>query len=249
MGIHGAIDWRAEAASALEWWRDAGVDMLVDEDPRDWTAREAAPAVASNTPQPAALAEPEPEVPLPATLEAFIDWRFGGGAPESTWVEPIVAPTGNPAAPLMVITDFPDSGHESEGDAASLLGGPAGLLFDLMLAAIGQTRDSIYFAPLCAARPITGSVPREADERLGELIRHHIALAAPQQLLLLGQTVSRAVLGAGGGLQRGRLQPVNQENGQSLMVATFHPRFLLTRPAAKADAWKDLQLLLGEHRL
>lgn len=240
MGIAGVVDWRAEAASALEWWRDAGVDMLVDEDPRDWTAREAAPAVASSAPQPVVLAEPEPEVPLPATLEAFIHWRFGSGAPESTWVESIVSPTGDVAAPLMVITDFP----ESEGEAPSLLAGPAGRLFDRMLAAIGLDRDSIYFAPLCAARPITGSVPREAEERLGELVRHHIALAAPQKLLLLGQTVSRAVLGAGGGLQRGRLQPVNQENGQYLMVATFHPRFLLTRPAAKADAWKDLQLLL-----
>ena len=243
MGSAGVVDWRAEAASALEWWRDGGVDMLVDKDPRDWTAREAAPAVASNTPQPA-LAEPEPEVPLPATLEAFIDWRFGSGAPESGWLGPIVAPGGNPPAPLMVITDFPPSGPESEGDPASLMAGPAGRLFDRMLAAIGLDRDSIYFAPLCAARPITGSVPRDAEERLGELARHHIALTAPKRLLLLGQTVSRAVIGGDGGLQRGRLQSVNQENGQSLMVATFHPRFLLTRPAAKADAWKDLQLLL-----
>ena len=142
----------------------------------------------------------------------------------------------------MVITDFP----ESEGEAPSLLSGPAGRLFDRMLAAIGLDRDAIYFAPLCAARPITGSVPREAEERLGELLRHHISLTAPKRLLLLGQTVSRAVIGSDGGLQRGRLQAVNQENGQSLVVATFHPRFLLTRPAAKADAWKDLQLLLEE---
>lgn len=234
------MDWRAEAASTLEWWRDAGVDMLVEEDARDWTARDVAPAVASNALQPVALAEPEPETPLPATLEAFIDWRFGSGAPELGWVEPIVMPTGSPAAPLMVVTDFP----ESEGEAPSLLAGPAGRLFDRMLAAIGLDRDSVYFAPLCAARPITGSVPREVEERLGVLIRHHIALTEPKKLLLLGQTVSRAVLGADSGLQRGRLQPVNQENGQSLMVATFHPRFLLTRPAAKADAWKDLQLLL-----
>jgi uracil-DNA glycosylase len=234
------MDWRAEAASALSWWRDAGVDMLVDEEPRDWTAS-AAPAVAANAPQPAALAEPEPEAPLPATIEAFIDWRFGSGAPESSWGEPIVGPTGNPAAPLMVITDLP----EFEGDTAALMAGPAGRLFDRMLAAIGLDRDSIYLAPLCAARPITGQVPREAEARLGELARHHIALAAPQKLLLLGQTVSRALIGADRAPQRGRLQPVNQENGQSLTVATFHPRFLLTKPAAKADAWKDLQLLLG----
>lgn len=241
MGFVGASDWRAEAASALEWWRDAGVDMLVDEMPRDWTAREAPPAATARADQPVALAEPEPEAPLPATLEAFIDWRFGSGAPEASWGEPIVAPAGNPAAPLMVITDLP----EFEGETPGLLGNGAGRLFDRMLAAIGLDRDSIYFAPLCAARPITGQVPREAEARLGELARHHIQLTAPQKLLLLGQTVSRAVIGAEGGLQRGRLQSVNQENGQSLVVATFHPRFLLTKSAAKADAWKDLQLLLG----
>ena len=241
MGIAGAMDWRAEAASALEWWRDAGVDMLVEESPRDWTAREAPAAVTSGGSPPAALAEPEPDAPLPATLEAFIDWRFGSGAPEAGWGEPIVAPTGNPAAPLMVITDIP----EPDGDAAALMAGPAGRLFDRMLAAIGLDRDSIYLAPLCAARPITGQVPREAEARLGELARHHIALAAPQRLLLLGQTVSRAILGADSGGGRGRLQMVNQESGQSPAVATFHPRFLLTKPAAKADAWKDLQLLLG----
>jgi hypothetical protein len=38
MGADQNIDWRMTAASALEWWRDAGVDALVDEDPRDWTA-------------------------------------------------------------------------------------------------------------------------------------------------------------------------------------------------------------------
>lgn len=241
MGFVGASDWRAEAASALLWWRDAGVDMLVDEAPRDWTAREAPPAATASAGQPVALAEPEPEAPLPATLEAFIDWRFGGTAPEASWGEPIVAPTGNPAAPLMVITDLP----EFEGEAPGLLGGPAGRLFDRMLAAIGLDRESVYFAPLCAARPITGQVPREAEARLGELMRHHITLAAPRKLLLLGQTVSRSVIGAEAGLRRGRLESVNQENGQSLVVATFHPRFLLTKPAAKADAWKDLQLLLG----
>jgi hypothetical protein len=29
------------------------------------------------------------------------------------------------------------------------------------------------------------------------------------------------------------------------VVATFHPRFLIEKPAAKAEAWKDLQLLMG----
>ena len=245
MGMDGVFDWRAEAASALDWWRDAGVDVLVDDAPRDWTARDvASPAntPAADTPR---LPEPEPEVPLPSTLEGYLHWRFGSDAPESAWGEPILHPAGDPTAPLMIFTDLPETG---DAESETLLSGSAGRLFDRMLAAIGHSRDSVYIVPLCAARPITGQVPRDAEARLGELARHHVALAAPKQLLLLGQAASRAWAGADSGGRRGSLQPVNDTDGQSMIVATFTPRFLLEKPAAKADAWKDLQLLIGEQK-
>lgn len=241
MGIEGAIDWREAAASALAWWQDAGVDIVVDDLPRDWTAREAAPPVKGAAALPVAP-EVEEELPLPATLEAFVDWRFGGDAPESSWGEPVVQAAGDPAAPLMIVTDMPES---SDCDAGALLSGNAGRLLDRMLAAIGHDRGSVYIVSLCIARPVTGLVPREVEERLAELARHHVALVAPKQLLLLGQAVGRAILGADAGLGRGRLQTVNHQDGQSQAVATYHPRFLLTKPAAKADAWRDLQLLIG----
>jgi uracil-DNA glycosylase len=248
MGIEGATDWREAAASALSWWHEAGVDIVVDDLPRDWTVRENAV-----TAKGAAVEQPEPveeEPPLPATLEAFIDWRFGGAAPESAWGEPIVHVAGDPASPLMIVTDMPEAGDCNIG---VLLSGDVGRLFDRMLAAIGHDRASIYLVSLCIARPVTGLVPREIELKLGELARHHVALAAPKRLLLLGQTVSRAILGADAGPGRGRLQPVNYHGGQSGHVAeavtTYHPRFLLTKPAAKAEAWKDLQLLLGGQKL
>ena len=239
MGIEGATDWRAEAASALIWWRDAGVDVLVEDAPRDWTARPAA-AVKDDPMRGPVRAEPEPEAPLPATLDAFLDWRFGAGAPEAVPGEPLVAPEGDPASPLMVVTDLP----EFDGGNPALLAGAAGALFDRILAAIGQSRDSIYLVPLCAVRPITGQVPRELEERLGELLRHHVGLTTPARLLLLGQSASRAILGTGPARGRDGLTPFNHSGGQSLAVATFHPRFLLNKPAAKADVWKDLQLLI-----
>jgi DNA polymerase len=240
MGIEGATDWREAAASALSWWQEAGVDTVVDEAPRDWTARENAAPAKADPAQQAPLVEEE--VPLPATLEAFIDWRFGGDAPESAWGEPVVHVTGNPGSPLMIVTDMPESG---DCDAGALLTGDAGRLFDRMLAAIGHDRGSVYLVSLCIARPVTGQVPRDIEEKLAELARHHVALAAPKRVLLLGQSVSRAILGADAGTGRGRLQPVNYQGGQSEAVATYHPRFLITKPAAKADAWKDLQLLIG----
>ncbi|MCR5872069.1 hypothetical protein LRS12_15950 [Sphingomonas sp. J344] len=114
-----------------------------------------------------------------------------------------------------------------------------------MLAAIGQSRESVYLVPLCAARPITGQVPRELEEKLGEILRHHIALAAPTHLVLLGQATSRAVLGTDADKKPEGLTPFNYSGGQSAVVAIRHPRFLLNKSAAKADAWKDLQLLIG----
>lgn len=244
MGIEGATDWRAEAASALNWWRDAGVDVLVEDDPRDWTARPA-PTAQPDAPVRVAPAGPEPEAPLPATIEAFLDWRYTAGAPEASLGEPLVPAEGDAAARLMVVTDLP----EFDGSALSLLGGRAGALFDGILAAIGQSRDSIYFVPLCAARPITGQVPRDLEDKLGEILRHHIALAAPPRVLLLGQATSRAVLGTDAANNSDGLSPFNYSGGQSGVVAIRHPRFLLNKPVAKADAWKDLQLLIGGQSL
>lgn len=243
MGIEGATDWRAEAASALQWWRDAGVDVLVEDEPRDWTARPAATAQ-PDAPVRVAPAGPEPEAPLPATIEAFLDWRYGSAAPEAAMGEPIVAPEGNADAPLMIVTDLP----EFDGTPA-LLDGPVGRLFDRILAAIGQSREAIYLVPLCAARPITGQVPRDLEDKLGEILRHHIALAAPARLLLLGQATSRAVLGTDVDKNREGLTPFNYSGGTCDVVAIRHPRFLLNKPAAKADAWKDLQLLIGGQSL
>ena len=56
------------AASALDWWQEAGVDMIVGETPRDWLNPKAKAAPAEVAPPPAAL---------PDTLDAFRDWLAG----------------------------------------------------------------------------------------------------------------------------------------------------------------------------
>ena len=55
MGADQQIDWSAAAASALDWWHDAGVDTLVEDVPRDWFAapvRVPDPAIAAPAPVP-----------------------------------------------------------------------------------------------------------------------------------------------------------------------------------------------------
>ena len=237
MGADQSIDWRNAVASALAWWDEAGVDMLVDDAPRDWLAPPA-PAPTRAVPQAAApVAEPDA---LPAVLDAFLAWRSGSAAPEAGWPGGWVAASGPADAAVMVLVDCPDRGDDGEG----LLSGAAGRLFDRMLAAIGLSRGEVHLAAVCAKRPTAGRTPPDLHDRLTAITRHHVGLVAPKRLLLLGNAASRAVLGTEMREARGHLHTLNHDGGQTGVVASYHPRFLLEKPAAKAGAWADLQMLI-----
>jgi uracil-DNA glycosylase len=222
-----AGDWGRTLASALEWWHDAGVETLQQDEARDWLAR-----VAAARSDAAAVASPVVET-LPDTLSAFLAWRTGETAPEAGWMTPMIAPSGPTDAAITIVTDMPESEDESQ-----LLGGAPGRLFDRMLAAIGHSRDSVHLVPLAWARPLTGQVPGADMPRLVELARHHLRLLQPQRLLLLGQ--------ASGHILKDGLDFINQSDPKVIAVASYAPRFLIERPAAKSESWKHLlQLTRG----
>ncbi len=243
MGADQNHDWAKIAASTLDWWREAGVDTLVEDAPFDWLApvETAAPFAFLPTVAPASAPGPAPAA-LPDTREAFATWRFGEHAPEARWGGAAIAASGPADAELMVFVDCPE-----RDDRETLLEGETGRLFDRMLAAIGRSRADTALASVCTRRPTTGRVPRDTAERLGEIARHHVALAAPERLLAMGDAASRALLAMSVADARGRTHMINHKQGRiTHVVATHHPRFLLDRPAAKAETWKDLLMLTGE---
>lgn len=235
MGGEPVQDWQKAIANTLEWWRDAGVDMLVENDVRDWLARTPPPA-APVTAQPA-VAAPVVET-LPDTLEGFVEWRMSDAAPEAGWHMPRFAPTGPVDAEWVLVTDVPEA-----EDSEMLMSGPAGRLLDKMLAAIGLSRESVHLLPLAWARPLTGRIAPDDEARLIELARHHLSLLRPQKLFLLGQSASRVLAETNGESLTNPIRVVNHFNAKTLAVASFHPRFLLERPTAKGEAWKHLLLL------
>ena len=238
VGADQQIDWRAAAASALEWWHEAGVDTLVEDVPRDWFA---VPAAAM-APAPSVIDVAVPAA-MPAVFDAFHAWRHGDAAPEAAWRGVSIAASGPATSEVMVLVDCPDRDDETGG---ILMSGQVGRLFDRMLAAIGLDRSTVHLAAVCAKRPVAGRMPGEVEARLAEIAQHHVALVAPKRLLLLGNAASRAVLGAEFVGIRGRLHGFNHKGGQTGVVASFHPRFLIEKPAAKAEAWKDLQRVMVE---
>ncbi len=223
--------WREAVAGALDWWRDAGVDTLVEDAPRDWLGR-----------APVRAPEAQPAEAVPETLEAFLAWRLSDAAPEAAWPSPRIAPIGGTGAALMVLLDMPET---SDAETRLLLSGPEGRLLDRMLAAIGHSRATAHLATIAMARPLSGAIASEIEPRLFELARRHVEIAKPGQLLLMGAIANRAILGRES-LNLGKLQ-YSDVNGISVTtVASLHPRLLLDQPAKKAEAWKHLQSLMGD---
>ena len=225
----------AEAASALQWWADAGVDVLVDEEPRDWLRPKAKAPAVPPAPTPAADV-------LPDQLELFRGYlRDNESLPYASPAARRVCPAGDPAAGLMIMADMPAAEDCSTG---TLLSGEVGRLFDRMLGAIGRDRNSVYLASLSCLRSPDGRFTSEAATQCVILARHHIGLAAPRALLLLGDACSKAMLGLAMAQARGRWHEVATHSGPIRTIVTLPPSYLLAQPAAKAHAWTDLQMLM-----
>jgi DNA polymerase len=225
----------ADAASVLQWWSDAGVDILVDESPRDWLRpKEKAPAVQA---PPAARA-----ATLPDQLDLFRAYLNDSDTiPFAAAAAKRVCPAGDPNAGLMIVTDMPAAEDCSTG---TLLSGDVGKLFDRMLAAIGRDRNSIYLASLSCLRSPDGRFTSDSAQKCATLARHHIGLAAPKALLLFGDACSKALTGMSMAQARGRWHEVATHAGPIRTIVTLPPSYLLNQPSAKAHAWADLQLLM-----
>jgi DNA polymerase len=226
----------AEARSALTWWLEAGVDVAVQEEPRDWLRPAPPPSKRFAGPVPEQnIARPSQE-----TLAELRDWLAstvqlplaGPGAKR-------VLPHGPENAAVMLLSDSPSLEDAAAGQP---IGGESWQLAQRMLAAIGIKVEEAYSASLsCFHTP--GSRMSPADrEACAEIARRHIALAKPKRLLLFGDGPAQALLGKPLPQARGHVHKIEGVR----TVATFHPRHLINRPLDKSLAWKDLLLLMEE---
>ena len=218
--------------SLVGWWREAGVEVAVGEQPRGWLRGDEAVAAA---PVAAAVAE------LPASFDAFRAWLAGSsGLPMDRAGAVRVAPHGIEGAPVMLISDLPSGEDAAEGRP---IGGAAYALTVRMLAAIGIEADAAYHASLACFHAPGARIGRDELDACAAIARDHIRLARPERLLLLGDAPSRALLGEPLARARGRVHKVEGVR----TVATFHPRWLLQRPSDTALVWRDLLLLMSEN--
>ncbi|MFZ6641591.1 uracil-DNA glycosylase [Undibacterium sp. TC4M20W] len=128
--------------------------------------------------------------------------------------------------------------------------GAAGQLLDNMLKSLGVPRgEQSYIANIVKCRPTDAQGkdrPPTADEIAACLpyLHRQIAMIKPQIIVALGKTAAVSLLGMDIETPVGQLRgKVHQFNGIPV-VATYHPAYLLRKPADKAKAWADLCLAI-----
>jgi uracil-DNA glycosylase len=154
----------------------------------------------------------------------------------------IVFGDGSPTARLMLVGEGPGAEEDVQGLPFV---GKAGQLLNNMIAAMGLARSDVYIANIVMCRPPNNRVPEpvEANTCTRFLLRQ-IDVVQPEVIVALGATAAMYLLGVKQSLSslRGRWHTCR---GAKLAV-TYHPAFLLRDPRQKAEAWKDLQMVMGE---
>lgn len=225
----------------MKWWQEAGVDTIVADEPRSWLEAAKPRSGEMNTAKPPNAEAAAPQaLSLPADIGELREWMMSTDMIAGSAAERLDA-TGDPASGLMILVDMPERGDSAAG---TLLSGDAGLLFDRMLAAMGRDRASTYITALCPARIAGGAIDETLLDILSQVARRHVALAAPSQLIVMGDAPSRVFCGASLDESRGSQHNLNHDGGNVPVTATFHPRFLLKQPRLKAHSWQDLQMVI-----
>lgn len=141
----------------------------------------------------------------------------------------------------MVIGEAPGADEDRQGKPFV---GKSGQLLDKMLAAIGLNRsENAYITNVINWRPPGNRTPTDGEISLSKpFIQRHIELVNPPAILLIGGIASKTFVNnySSLGRLRGSELIIHCNDQEYSARATYHPAYLLRRPAHKRRAWQDL---------
>jgi uracil-DNA glycosylase len=147
---------------------------------------------------------------------------------------------GNRQADWLIIGEAPGVEEDRCGEPFV---GRAGKLLDAMLLALGFAREQVYIANVVKCRPPENRDPRpEEAASCAPFLDRQIELLRPKVMLAVGKVAAQRLLAVDTPV--GRLRGRIHRYGPAAipLVVTWHPAYLLRRPQAKAEAWRDLVL-------
>ena len=155
----------------------------------------------------------------------------------------IVFSDGNPEAEIMIIGEGPGANEDLEGVPFI---GRTGELLDKMLLSINLDRDNVYISNVVNYRPPENRNPTETEiARYLPYIIKHVEIINPQILILLGSTALNTIIGNDKVISDARGKWIEKKIGScsTLIIASFHPAFLMRQPDQKKLSWIDLKMI------
>lgn len=246
-----------EMLAVLDWYRAAGVDIAVGEEPVDRFAQRppvrmaAAPAPAPDRPtdpatdQPILLGgNPDEARALAASAQTLDQLQALLGSYDGCGLKlratQLVFADGNPDAEIMLIGEAPGAEEDLQGKPFV---GKSGQLLDRMLAAIGLDRTKVYIANTVPWRPPGNRTPTPEEIALClPFLQRQVELVAPRLVMTLGGPAMQTVFSTSNGIikMRGKWSALRIGNHDVDAIATLHPAYLLRNPPAKQQAWADM---------
>src|SRR3569623_2512955 len=207
----------AEALAALDWYRAAGVDIAVGDEPVDRFATSAVVPPKRRLP-PSAVPGPAPTPAVPLTTDPNETRAFAAAA---TTLDELRAAMdayegcalkhratqrcfadGNPEAQIMMVGEGPGEQEDKQGKPFV---GRAGQLLDRMLMAIGLDRTKVFIANMVPWRPPGNRNPTPDELALcTPFVERQVELVTPKLLVTLGNVPTQSLFGTSQGITRMR---------------------------------------------
>jgi uracil-DNA glycosylase family 4 len=145
---------------------------------------------------------------------------------------------------ILIVGEAPGEQEDAQGKPFV---GRSGQLLDNMLKAIGHDRNtSVYITNVVKCRPPANRNPRDEEiAACAPYLSRQIELLRPKVILAMGRFAAHALLKTDTTLQQLRQSTHAFESAAGVLpvVVTYHPAYLLRRPADKHLAWEDLKRL------
>jgi uracil-DNA glycosylase len=256
----------------LDFHVEAGVDLALDETPRDRFVEpepdlslvqsraaqvESAPEAVRTPPPPRALPKAASGTPEGAALSAREQAKHATSLAELKAIlaafdgctlkfsaKNLAFADGNPQGRVMLVGEAPGADEDRIGKPFM---GRSGQLLDRMLAAVGLDRSQVYIANVVPWRPPGNRTPTPQEVAICKpFISRQIELASPEFLVCLGGPAAQNLLGIKDGIlrARGRWFTYRTDDGRDIKaLPTLHPAYLLRQPLQKRLGWRDFSTL------
>lgn len=147
----------------------------------------------------------------------------------------VVFGVGSRTAELMFIGEGPGEQEDLSGEPFV---GPAGMLLNEYLNAIGIPREEVYIANILKCRPPHNRDPKpEEEDACLPWLRRQTALLRPRIIVCLGRIAAKRIISPD--FRITREHGVWFEKGAWRMIATYHPSALLRDPSKRGEAYRD----------